>query len=299
MENFIGTIVGGFFSIPVFLLFIIADKFFGYSDIRPVDSFVLGLLVIVISITIDLIILYAKNNNILEYAYKLHVKNLFEEFYIIEKNHYDKPDVIYKFKTLLDELEYLKRGIVKVRLRDEVYEIDKRILKSLGQGENFFATVPIVSSIEETNIYLKAQFDSFFFKKYIDEQSLAVRRGVHVERLYMFNKREEFDSQESKKHFHDLHQRGIIIKYVILDEIDKADRRRFQNYDFIIFGNRRFSVGEPGSTLSLMPTKYDTDEAERKKLLKIWEQLCFVSTIYRPVQNINEGRKSVRYNLDL
>lgn len=144
MKHFISTLIGGILSLPVFLSYIISSKIFGYQGVSPTDSFVLGLLVLILSVMIDLMVMIMKSAKSYE-----HIANIFTiEFFDLLMNiqiQCNYSDVKYKLDKLKRELESMKHGIVEEDSRDEIYKIDRIILSELKKNEEFLSTVPVFS----------------------------------------------------------------------------------------------------------------------------------------------------------
>jgi len=143
---------------------------------------------------------------------------------------FEVPGFQEQMQMLLDRLTELAQGTYRIDLRPEVYLEDAKLLKAMSKGEVFCATVPVFPEPA-------GQFEDSFFEVYLKTQIEAAKRGIQIERLYLFRDSKQLKLPEVQSHLNKLGSENISVRYIVCDELDARSYEIYSGEDFLLFRN--------------------------------------------------------------
>jgi hypothetical protein len=189
------------------------------------------------------------------------------------------PGVETIFRDLLDSLQSLAQGEICLSWRDDVYSHDQELLQKLTAQERFRAVVPPLS-IESLSDHE--------FMQYCNAQCVAAKRGVVVERMYMFQtpalENEKLENADFRRHLLEMHKQSRHIKIFTV-----SDAVAFRK-DFVIFGAWRCSIGRESvdeTKPMKLKVKFTSDQREIAKCDNDWTRLMRKARRFDPSQTLN------------
>ncbi len=142
-----------------------------------------------------------------------------------------------KLKFLMGELRALAQGRYELRRLEDVYLDDAESIGLLHRGEVLRSTCPVSRNDPV------AQFKQRFYVMAMEAHTKAKRRGVDVERVYLFHDRTGYDIPDVQKHLSDLVMDGLDVRIILRDDPAFAKVEGLYS-DFVVFGERKVSIGK-------------------------------------------------------
>lgn len=154
----------------------------------------------------------------------------------------DDPAFRQKFVEIRQSLVDISVGYYSIQSLAGVYDDDIASIDDLKKGEILRSMCPVGAD----SIKLRDQLSNKSFLASMDAHHRAVDRGVQVHRIYIFESRDSFgNSDDCRRHLMEAVKRGVNPRIILLDEKAFEDAVRLP-HDFIIFGNKKVSVGRVG-----------------------------------------------------
>ncbi len=145
--------------------------------------------------------------------------------------------VLTRYTELRKEIEELVAGTYRLKSIDEVFEDDVRSIDELRAGEVLGSTCPI-STVSAKRA--REQIADLRYLASIQAHIAAAQRGVDVTRIYLFRDIAAFGDDAIVAHLKDL--AGKLRIEIILH----SEARLREEFDYLVFGDRRVSVGVVG-----------------------------------------------------
>ncbi|AUI61184.1 hypothetical protein [Amycolatopsis sp. BJA-103] len=165
--------------------------------------------------------------------------------------------VLNRYTELRKEIEELVVGTYRLKSIDEVFEDDVRSIDELRAGEVLRSTCPI-STVSAKRA--REQIADLRYLASIQAHIAAAQRGVDVTRIYLFRDIAAFGDDVIVAHLKDL--AGKLRIEIILH----SEARLREEFDYLVFGDRRVSVGVVGGntgTVQAATVHSDRDTVER------------------------------------
>jgi hypothetical protein len=200
-------------------------------SIETTLSFVLGLLGVLITLTLD----HRLKIGELEDSADRGVEWLRTENQIRKLAADRDQRLSERYDELLREVSELAQGTYRVHTLSKVYLDDIRSIRMLDRDEVLLSTCPI--SVESIDAVL-TQISDPHYKASMAAHADAASRGVKVTRLYLFKARTLATNARVLGHLQELDTKGIDVRVLLRDEVTFDGE-----FDYVIFGNRKVSVG--------------------------------------------------------
>ena len=194
-------------------------------------------------------------------------------------------DEIYRerYRNVILELEDLSNGRYQLNSLSEVYDDDIRSMKQLRQRESLDSMCPVQGN---SNDALR-HFNNKFFMASMEAHYQAAKDGVSVRRIYIFEISETAKQDFVIDHFEKCAQRNCKIHYILLDDERFQDAKDLPR-DFIIFGERKVSVGRVGQDSRVSGGDVYADQYSVERYRREYERLLRISEPYRPKDKKDE-----------
>ena len=145
--------------------------------------------------------------------------------------------ILARYNELRKEMDELASGIYQLRTIDAVFEDDIRSIDEMMANEVLRSTCPISTvSVEKA----RWQISDARYRASIKAHIAAAQRGVKVTRVYLFRDEGMFRDEVLLAHLKELNKK-IAVMVLLHDEAPQ-----YEDFDYLIFGNRRVSVGVVG-----------------------------------------------------
>lgn len=145
-------------------------------------------------------------------------------------------------ERLITQLQDLAlKGEVWLYQRNEVYAEDVQLIRALGNGDVFSATVIVAQDPED-------QFRNVEFQRFIKVQKEACQRGVKVERFYICEDVNEIRNEVVRSHLDDLisqdsFKENLTVYILDLKQFKRRAEADYNRQDLVAFGKGRVSRG--------------------------------------------------------
>lgn len=141
-----------------------------------------------------------------------------------------------RYDELKQEMDELANGTYRIRTLNDLYLDDIRSINELRKGEHLLSTCP-VSTVSKTAA--ADQLSDPHYKASMEAHRSASMRGVRVTRIYLFRSEDFAIYEPIMSHLVELVQSKMEILILLRDEA-----KREGPFDFLVFGDRKVSVGE-------------------------------------------------------
>ena len=238
------------------------------SDDAPY-SYIIGILSEIAVLSINIVVMvYKMNSKIIEAVRDSSI--------LVDAGHYaansKDPGCSEKYNEIRTELTELVKGNYTIKGRLNVYKDDIESIKKLRKNETLYS----VSPVGQQEDLIQEDFDDNVFKESMKQLYRAVKKEVIVECIYIFESRSIFENTSiCKEHLDKVKKNGVNVKVVYIDEIKKDENIKQAPRDFIIFNQKRVSVGM--GTIGSRSSVHSTEIwSSAKELLSnsLWRVKC-------------------------
>lgn len=151
-----------------------------------------------------------------------------------------------RFANISKELRELSEGRYSLANIREVYDDDIRSIGQLKSGDSLASMCPVQGTPEDASAQLKNKN----FVASMNAHLKAAADGVTINRIYIFENSSTYNDASVQKHLKEAAvvqnnngvKSGIKISIILLDDDSFSDAKELPR-DFIIFGNKKVSVG--------------------------------------------------------
>jgi len=228
------------------------------------DSLLVALIGIGISVSIDSRDLLGK----LTRLFDIEIANRTMEDRIKKFGKYE-PMLISRFDEIQNELDLMSHGKCRLQNLNAVYDDDILSIKKLGKGDQLLSTCPVSSVSDDDRM---RQINDPRYLASIESHTTASRKGVHVNRLYLFRNKIDLGPDELVSHLKSLGRSRMTIKIAFRDELDIP-----ANFDFVIFGSHKVSIGEiDGDTGVVQSGLIDVDDNTVKEYTQKYNAIFYL-----------------------
>lgn len=197
------------------------------------------------------------------------------------------PGLIERRNQLEEELRLLATGEVHLTERDAMLQLDARRLQKLNRDDYFRAVVPF-GPMDDDEDTIGKQLKDDDFQQYVDTQKEACKRGVRVQRLYLFHTQAERDRADVEAHFADLVDAGCEVRFIV-----GMSKKQLYEMDLNIFGEECAAPAKrnrPKEGLNIIDAYFKVDSASIKKCRAQWDDLWNRARHHAFVMTVRESR---------
>jgi uncharacterized protein YceH (UPF0502 family) len=189
-----------------------------------------------------------------------------------------------RYKELREEIDELSSGKYHIRSLDELYHDDIRSIEELRPGEQLLSLCPVSSELEE----IQEQFSAPSYIASLRAHQTAFARGVKVTRVYRFKDEQLFGMPEIRGHLSELAASKIDARVVFEDRTPG----KVENFDFLVFGDKKVSIGKLGTDRKISGAEVDIDPDRVKNYQKKYKEIVAVSIPIRDKLSNLMGKSS-------
>jgi hypothetical protein len=123
-----------------------------------------------------------------------------------------------------------------------VYRDDIESIRVLKKGDTLYSMCPVGGSKE----IVSEQFSNKSFLAAMNEHYRAIKSGIEVQRIYIFEQKKFFSEiNDVTVHLKEAKNEGVNVRVIFLDDPRFKDARKLPR-DYIIFGGNKVSIGRIG-----------------------------------------------------
>lgn len=146
-----------------------------------------------------------------------------------------------KYRDVITQLEELSVGRYRISSINNVYDDDIRSIRQLHRGESLYSMCPVPGGVKNA----KSQLNNPNLQASMQAHYDAKEKGVTVHRIYVFEKSNTYSDSSIQEHLKEVKRKGVAVYIILLDDPLQIDAQELPS-DFILFGNRKVSVGRIG-----------------------------------------------------
>jgi hypothetical protein len=158
---------------------------------------------------------------------------------LIEINARQDPNFAIRYSKLKNEMGKLAGGTYEIGSLDELYDDDVQSIGALNPDEQLLSLCPVSPSDPQGVI---EKLSGPRYRASFTAHQRAFAKGVKVTRIYRFRNQALFERPELKPYVSELAKSEMDLRVVFEDKIPS----QVDNFDFLIFGNKKLSIGLVG-----------------------------------------------------
>ncbi len=192
--------------------------------------------------------------------------------------------ILARYNELRKEMDDLASGTYQLRTIDAVFEDDTRSIDEMTANEVLRSTCPVSTvSVEKA----RGQIEDARYRASIRSHIAAAQRGVKVTRVYLFRDEGMFTDEVLLDHLKKLNE-NIAVMVLLHDEAPQ-----YEDFDYLVFGNRRVSVGVVGGVTGTVQSAVVYSDREKvEDYIERYRRLTGLSVPFAEALRRVESRKN-------